>query len=203
MGLGTAHKCPRWGCTSVKHSGIIPSFDQLVVLCLIHFKLKFAFQGTAGSSWASCQPAPPVLFLWGCSSATPHQIWTFVQCYSMSDEESSTCSCTSLCHWWFANAPVYPDPSARAIVPQDIQHSVDWLPDIYSPCHFNSLRALPSSQFFTQCNVSLFILQNIWTILSRRMLWWTVLKELPKIHKNYIHCCLFTLITSLSFTEGY
>lgn len=166
-GLRTADKYPRWGCTSVKHSAKIPSFDQLAVLCLMHSRMRFALLAarahTAGPYWASCLPAPQSSF---CGVALQPLLTKF-------------------------GLSIYPDPSARALVPQESQHSGDWLPDIYSPSHCNPLRALPSSHFFAQYSVSLFILHNIWTSLSRRILWQTVLKDLPKIQKNYTHCWSF------------
>ena len=79
---GGAQNCTqysRWGPTNAEYRGTIPSFDRLVVLCLMHSRwgLPSGLLGhPADSCGACCPPAPPDPFPQGCFPATPLPICT-------------------------------------------------------------------------------------------------------------------------------
>lgn len=81
--------------------------------------------GCQGSQLAHAEPvfspAPQVPFCQGCYLATPPQVYACVQHYSVADSESGICFCWIAWQWYFPKAPVYVDPSARALVPQESQ----------------------------------------------------------------------------------
>lgn len=111
---------------NIEYRRIITSFDQLVMPCLMHPRMEFALLAVwAHTCWPTlscCPPTPPDPSQHSSSPYSPLPVYTFTWRYPVPGAESSIWTRWIASHESLPSTPIYPEPSARPLLPPGSQH---------------------------------------------------------------------------------